>query len=65
MGVAVLTYGSENWATNRADRTIETMEITFLIGLYVSGYEAQMCNKNILQLLGIYIMNKRFENKRF
>jgi hypothetical protein len=60
MAVPMLMYGSQNWATNRADRrTVEATEMTFL--RYVAGYtlKDQVRNDNIRQQLGIFNLNDR------
>jgi hypothetical protein len=47
MVVPMLMYGSENWAMNRADRTVEAAEMKFL--KYFAGYtlKDQVHNDNI------------------
>jgi hypothetical protein len=65
MAVPMLMYGSENWAMNKAHRTVEAAEMKFL--RYVAGYtlKDQVSYDNIRQQLGIFNINDRIrQNKK-
>jgi hypothetical protein len=64
MAVPMLMCGSENLAMNRADRTVEAVEMKFL--RYVAGYtlKDQVRNDNTRQQLGIFSLHNRIQQNK-